>query len=162
MAPSQRDSTADMRERLLEACREAAAEALRWRDDPERAAALKAARLRLRRPAALPPRTPERILADELRAARAAFDRAAEGDRAAAYANLKRWEPGLFGYSETQRSTAGRIAAAEAAAAARDARERAEAHALIQQFRAAQERVRAAVSPGKASPRKASPLEEPS
>ena len=100
---------------------------------------------RLRRPPPPPPRPPQRVLADELHAARAAWEHSQGLDgaaRAAAYANLKRWEPGLFGYSETQRSTAGKIAASEAAEARRDAQERAEAQALIRAFRRVQDRAR--------------------
>ncbi|WP_448203289.1 hypothetical protein [Azospirillum sp. sgz302134] len=147
MASTQRDTAPDP-ERLIEAWREAAAEARRWRDDPERAAALKAARNRLHQPPPPRPRSPEQVLADELRAARAAWAQAqvqdmTGADRVAAYATLKRWEPGLFGYSETQRSTAGKIAAAEEAEVRRDAQERAEAQSLIRAFRLAQDRARA-------------------
>jgi len=144
MASTQRD-TAPEPERLIEAWRSAAAEARRWRDDPERAAALKAARNRLHQPEVPPPRRPEQVLADELHAARVALERADGESRAVVYANLKRWEPGLFGYSETQRSTAGKIAASEAEQARRDAQERAEALALVREFREVQDRARAAV-----------------
>lgn len=144
-------------ERLVEAWRDAAAEARRWRDDPDLTAALKAARSRLHRPPAAAPRSPEQVLADELRAARlvwAEMQTTAEGPaRGAAYANLKRWEPGLFGYSETQRSTAGKIAASEAAEARRDAQERAEAQALLNAFRVAQDRARLANRAVQADPR---------
>ena len=155
MVSTQRDATPDP-QRLVEAWRSAVAEARRWRDDPERATALKAARSRLHRPPAPKPRSPEQVLADELRAAREAWMQAlsTEGPpRAAAYANLKRWEPGLFGYSETQRSTAGKIAAAEAAEARRDAQERTEAQALVRAFRAVQDRSRAAARAVRADPR---------
>ena len=143
MASSQRD-TAPEPERLIEAWRTAAAEAQRWRDEPRSVAALKAARNRLHQPEAPPPRRPEQVLADELRTARAALECADGESRALAYANLKRWEPGLFGYSETQRSTAGKIAASEAEQARRDAQERAEALALVREFREVQDRARAA------------------
>lgn len=156
MASNPRDTAPDP-ERLVEAWRDAAAEARRWRDDPELTAALKAARNRLHRAPSPPPRSPEQVLADELHAARAAWTQAqgvTEGAaRAAAYANLKRWEPGLFGYSETQRSTAGKIAASEAAEARRDAQERTEAQALVRAFRVAQDRARLAARAVMADPR---------
>lgn len=144
MASTQRDSSAPEPEGLIKAWRDAVAEARRWRDDSALVAALKAARNRLHQPEAPPPRRPEQVLADELRAARAALAAAEGSKRAMAYANLKRWEPGLFGYSETQRSTAGKIAASEAEQARRDAQERAEALALVREFREVQDRARSA------------------
>ena len=153
MASTQRESIAAEPERLIAAWRDAAAEARRWRDDPARIAALKAARNRLHQPEAPPPRRPEQVLADELRAARTALAAAEGNARALAYAALKRWEPGLFGYSETQRSTAGKIAASEADQARRDAQERAEALALVRAFREAQDRARNAARAVWADPR---------
>ncbi|WP_207458953.1 hypothetical protein [Azospirillum sp. SYSU D00513] len=132
--------------RLVEAWREAADAVRLWRDDPAQAEALRAARRRLRRPEAPPPRKPEDILKQELAAARAALERARGdvGAECAAFALVKRWEPGLFGYGETQRSIAGKIAAMEAMTAQQDAQERAEALALLRRFRAVQERARRA------------------
>ncbi|KAA1058532.1 hypothetical protein ACW7BJ_20145 [Azospirillum argentinense] len=155
MASTKRDTAPDP-ERLIGAWRDAAADARRWRDDPDRVAALRAARTRLHQPPPPPPRPPQRVLADELHAARAAWEEGQGLDgsaRALAYANLKRWEPGLFGYSETQRSTAGKIAASEAAESRRDEQERAEAQALIRAFRRVQDRARSTARAVQADPR---------
>lgn len=95
---------------------------------------LAAARTRLERPPVPPARTAEQVLADELARARtavAAAERRGSADLMLAHAELRRWTPGIFGYSETQRSIADKIAAAESVLARRDAKERAAAEHLV-------------------------------
>lgn len=140
--------------------RDAVEAAVRWRDDPKLAAQLRAAFARVRLAPGPSPRDAFAILEQEEERARRGWELADEAARPAAFAAWKRWQASSFGYSETQRSAAGRLAAEEAARAAQDKLERARAQAVIDRFRTSQQDVRLAMAAILAADDRAPPFSE--